>query len=381
MNTRVATCVVQPLLVAVLLAVPATAGAQRPPRPPILIDAGNANEALRDQLASARLVERNDMLMPCDPFSTLAFAEQRPSADGVWAGEFEVLAPASGNWFVVVEGEGAPWRQKVSKQGERFLTRAFAGSAVEILLEGPGTGPVCPRVRLRAELQGGRPATPRGVSGRDDRWHLTSTELQALPDSKTIASWASSIVHLQVFDARRGLPCTGFFITAHLVMTARHCVLTQMEATNTTMQFGATTIRGLQLLVSQADLDFSVLWVETNTTPPTLTLRPQTAAPLVLWQSPASSELLVSVVDCTTSPGTNHYFHKCDTSVGTSGAPIQNRADGSVVAVHTDGCTISGQPDCVNFGTPITDIRARLKDCLPLLEPHPAAAELRAVLQ
>jgi hypothetical protein len=74
----------------------------------------------------------------------------------------------------------------------------------------------------------------------------------------------TSIVHLQTVDARRGLPCSGFFITPHLVVTERHCVMTQLEAANAALDLGANSIRGLELLVSQADLDFSLLWVATD---------------------------------------------------------------------------------------------------------------------
>lgn len=329
------------------------------------------------------MVERGDTLSPCDSFTARAFSERRPSASGMWAGEFEVVSTVPGDWFVTVEAGGAKWQQRISKKGERLLTSAFSGPSVDVFLDGPGTGGPCPQVILRSELRGGQPAKPRGVVGNDDRWHLASMELRAQADFATIESWAPSIVHLQIFDARRGLPCTGFFITAHIVMTARHCVMTAIEAANTTVELGSTTIQGVELLLSVAELDVSLVWVNTGTPAAPLAIKSQPAAPMVLWQSPASRERLVSVVDCVIAPRPDGFFHRCDTSVGTSGAPIQDRTNGAVVALHTNGCTISGQPQCVNFGTPIAGIRARLAERLPLLEQFHklAGAELREALK
>lgn len=383
-NSSERAALVMVLLTAVLAAVAGVTAIAQPARTPAtLIDSPSAIGNLRNQLADTRLVARNDLLTPCDFFDKRAVSDRRPSASGLWAGEFEVLTTAPGDWFVVVEGGGLTWRQRVSRKGERWLTPAFAAAAVDVFLEGPGTGTPCPQVILRSELRGGQAASTRGVVGMDERWHLASAELRALADFKTIESWAPSIVHLQIFDAERGLPCSGFFVAPHLVMTARHCVMTTTEAANTSVDIGTEIVRAPDLLVSQEDLDFSLLWVNTTSARTPLAMRAQPAAPMVLWQSPAARELLVSVVDCGVAAGSTHFFHRCDTSVGTSGAPIQNRADGAVVALHTDGCTISGSPQCVNFGTSIGDIRARLSDRLPLLEQfHPmAGAELRAALK
>src|SRR5205807_2286353 len=119
----------------------------------------------------------------------------------------------------------------ITRAGEAWTTPAVTGTSVDIWLEETGgANPSCPDVILRAELSGGHPANPRGVVGPDDRWDVASQQLRALGDASTISAWAPSVVHLQVFDALHGLPCTGFFIAPHLVMTARHCVMTADEA-------------------------------------------------------------------------------------------------------------------------------------------------------
>src|SRR5262249_55226530 len=349
-----------------------------------LIDPAQPLDTLRQELADTTLVTRDNELSPCVPSDAIGFSETRPIDGGVWAGRFEVLSAGQGEWFLVVRGDAdaAPWRQRIDHAGETWTTPAAVGATVEISLQGPGHAAACPRVIMRAELSGGRPATPRGVVGPDDRWEITASEFQALPDKTTIAKWAPSVVHLQVFDTVRGLPCTGFFVTPHLVMTARHCVMTANEAANTSLELGGAILRDLTLLVSKADLDFSLIWVNTTAAPAPLEIRAVDTQSLVLWQSLVARSRLVSVIDCQPAPGAaGRFFHRCDTSVGTSGAPIQDRATGAVVALHTDGCTISGSPTCVNFGTPMAAIRQRLLQQLADLEQVSAnaAAELRAV--
>ena len=369
----------------VLCAAMPTAAEQEPPGRP-LIDPEESLGTLRQELAETMLVTRDNELSPCIPSDVIAFSETRPIDAGVWAGRFEVLSLGQGAWFLVVRGnlDAASWRHPIDRAGETFSTPAAAGATVEITLQGPGHVPQCPRVIMRAELSGGRPATPRGVVGRDDRWDVSAAEFQALPDTATISQWAPSVVHLQVFDTLHGLPCTGFFVTAHLLLTARHCVMTQDEASNTTLELGADIIRDLRLLVSKKVGDFSLIWVNTNAAPAPLAIRSVAAPTLVLWQSLVARQRLVSVLDCQPTLGpVGHFGHRCDTSVGTSGAPIQDRATGAVVALHTDGCMISGDPACVNVGTPIASITQLLLQKLPELETvsPEAAAELRAILK
>ena len=87
-----------------------------------------------------------------------------------------------------------------------------------------------------------------------------------------IESKAPSMAQLQILDTERPQACPGVFVAAHLLMTARHCVMTHAEAANTSLNVGAKTIRGLELLLSQADLDFSLLWVNSDDSPAPLNL-------------------------------------------------------------------------------------------------------------
>jgi hypothetical protein len=136
----------------------------------------------------------------------------------------------------------------------RQLTQLFAAAAVvatAFATSQPATGlidPVSPNEQLQDQPT---------VTGLADR-----------SDTATIES--RSMVHLRIDDGQRQRRCSGFFIAAHLVMTARHCVMTQTDAINTALDIGTNAIRGLELLVSHADLAFSLLWV-TDAAPAALT--------------------------------------------------------------------------------------------------------------
>ena len=137
----------------------------------------------------------------------------------------------------------------------RQLTHLFAAAAVvatAFATSQPATGlidPVSPNEHLQDQPT---------VTGLADR-----------SDAATIES--RSMVHLRIDDGQLPLPCSGFFIAAHLVMTARRCVMTQTEAAKMAVDLGTSAIRGLQLLVSHADLDFSLLWVTSDAAPAALT--------------------------------------------------------------------------------------------------------------
>ena len=109
------------------------------------------------------------------------------------------------------------------------------------------------------------PGTPSG-DVRDQR------PITRFTDAGAPESVAPSTAHLQSLDTQHTQPCPGLFITAHLLMTARQCVMTHADAANVSVNVGTETIHGLELLISQADLDFSLLWVNGDVSPVPLNL-------------------------------------------------------------------------------------------------------------
>jgi hypothetical protein len=173
--------------------------------------------------------------------------------------------------------QGVTYRKKFV-QGERvslgtvlFCSRAASAASVGDVLMAGKTSRQLTQLLAAAAVVATAFATSQPATGLIDpvspnetvQDPLTVTRLADRSDE----SRSPSMVHLQVDEGQRPLPCSGFFIAAYLVMTARHCVMTQTEAANAVLEFGANAIRGLELLASQADLDFSLLWVNADASP------------------------------------------------------------------------------------------------------------------
>lgn len=145
----------------------------------------------------------------------------------------------------------------------RPLTQLFAAAAVvatAFATSQPATGlidPVGPNENVQDQL------TATGLADQ------SAAALESRPPA---------MVSLHIDDGQRPRPCSGFFISAHLVMTARHCVMTRTDAANTALDLGTNAIRGLELLVSHADLDFSLLWANTDASPASLNVDTPIAA-------------------------------------------------------------------------------------------------------
>jgi hypothetical protein len=349
----------------VLGAAPAVCTAQNP-----LIKPSDRSDIRRD-VGTGTFGARQMRLTPCEPDRAIAFSEERHTS-GMWAGQFRVVKPGTGDWTLVVESlDGSQeWHAAIStahKPNEpSWQSAVIFADAVRVSLKGPGvSSSACPLVRLEAELEETTKSKPRGQVGSDDRWDETRPELLALPDSAAIRGWAGAVVHLEVL-APTGVtvPCTGFFISPHALLTAYHCVNSPEDAEKAGAYLGGRIVHGkdLRLLISQPDLDFSLLWLEGAQQPVTLPLGDPGANDLIVWQQPDSNRKLVSVLGCVVDKidGAN-IRHKCDTVGGSSGSPVQARATGVVVALHTSGCTASNATAaCVNAGVRARDIRDRI---------------------
>jgi hypothetical protein len=272
--------------------------------------------------------------------------------------------------------------------GQVVETELVSNPSIRIVLRGPGSGAVCPRITLDAELKMFPRSQARGVFDVDDRWPPNHTDLRSEADAKAILGWSDAVVKL-VARADDGslLPCSAFFVSRHALMTASHCVSFQSELSRGKLFLQNSEIAGseLELLIVQGDLDFSVIWVPTGqpVSPLVLAAGPTDPGGLVVWQYPVDLGKVVSVKGCAVSRSEFTFLqHRCDTAVGTSGAPIQARGGGGVVAMHTNGCTAltDGTTRCRNFGTKMSSILGRLKDLTADIQrEHPIkSAELLA---
>lgn len=288
-------------------------------------------------------------------------------------------------------GGGQAQRVQIEKAGQTWQPMAMSTARVQIRLEGPGAAEsACPVVVLESEMKADQFSKPLGQYGKhDDRWLRTDAPLAAQADAARLQQWGNSVVRLQIAtDKGEDLPCSGFFITPHILMTAWHCVSSEGEGRATFLfEPGGAKIaaRGTGVLTLQPPLDFSLVWVDGDALPAPLTLEATSATALVVWQEPPDKPDSVSVHECAFVRADNErIFHQCDTSNGSSGSPVQARATGGVVALHTKGCpdTQHGTLNCQNFGINAGHIKARIKQLLPDLQSFfpPAAVELGAIL-
>lgn len=330
-------------------------------------------ETIHRNTAIATFTKIGHNLTPCAASLSPPFEDFRGDGKHVWAARFRVIATAPGSWDLVVHSlDGAQeWRRPIvavhGAADPSWTTDVFSEGKVRMTLEvsGQNAGP-CPAVAFESELQISTPAQARGQFGNaDDRWDEANSTLLARPDHALLAGWAEAVVHLEVLSPTGLLvPCTGYFLSPNILMTAAHCISTHAGALQSTVFLGPRRVTGsqLKLLMAQGpDLDFSLLWVQDAKSSVMLRLADKAAPALAVWQVPDDKKL-VSIVECSTSTrDANELAHTCDTSGGSSGSPIQDRSTGDVVAVQTKGCTSTHKTtSCTNIGVRIDKVRDRI---------------------
>lgn len=391
---------VQPGLVPSAMAPPlaprGTVALGQPAGPPLIAPAV-ARAADRREIVAGTPASVEMALRPCFPDRAVPFdggidlrPRLRPGEFAVvWSGQFRVDAAGGGNWALIVEDDAGRLQASFAvgtgiAAGTLLDAPILVTSRVRFRLQRSEGGGACPSVVLQQELRPLAAARPRGVHGSDDRWVETASELGKIDTDGSIRTWAKSTVRLVTTDdAGQELPCSGFFLAPHVLMTASHCLQSNAESGRAVVFLPGREARGqdLSLLAVQGDLDFTLLKVK-GPNPAALDLgrEPFTKSPaLVLWQHPPDRGKVVSVRDCnlqgTTPP---EWVHLCDSSLGTSGSPIQLRQGGRVFGLHVRGCAgiVNGTPGCHNFGTRIIEIRARLAALDgPLRAKDPEAAD------
>jgi hypothetical protein len=361
-----------------------------------LVERGDNTATLQAQAIMGQMKPIVVPLSPCFPERPIAFDDLWP-ATGLWAGEFRVAeAGAGGPWRLKVEAVDGQdtWETPLpTGAAEPFRTHVMRGNAFRVSLLGPATpGAKCPRVHLERQLEEQIAAEARGVVGEDGRWDAMSPALDAETDAAAIRGWSASIAHLRVLTSTHYLiPCTGFFITPRVMVTAAHCIPSSREAATSTVFLEGRDIPGseFQLLMAQGDdLDFTLLWLKSAPTGANLRVGTANDPRLVLWQQPLLNKKLVSVKECglrdPADTGGRRVPPVCDTEPGASGSPVQSRATGTVIGLHTIGCNPAQNrtKDCVNYAINFEEIRKRvLEKERPLRARNAeAAAEVIAAL-
>jgi hypothetical protein len=176
--------------------------------------------------------------------------------------------------------------------------------------------------------------------------------------------------------------CTGFLLTANLLLTNEHCLGTEPAALSAIVEFGfdtvdavPTTFRVSKLEAASIPLDYAL--VRLSQAPSGFGRVRLAAGParedeaLVIVEHPAGEFKQASIDDCkvksVTKPGTEggptDFGHLCDTLGGSSGSPVLDRQTGGLVGLHHLGIP-AGAVDPVNqavhIGQVLDDLRARV---------------------
>ena len=340
---------------------------------------------IRSELDSARFLDRNELLTPCE--RDIGFGAER-DGHGFWVGRFRVLDAGEGAWSLVARSQDGlqQWTRPIERVHDAaeapWQSAVIAADRVQLQIRPDAADAQrCPVVRLEAEFVELTPSQQRGINGDDDRWTRLRQEFQQLPDSATIATWSSAIVYLRVLTPGDiYVPCSGFFVSPHVLVTAYHCITSQVDAAAAAIHSNGQVIPpgSLKFLAGMGDLDFTLLWVPGSLPHSTLTFGDNQTGELVLWQQLSRTENWVSVRDCRIAQASGVQIeHQCDTDGGTSGAPLQLRTNGRVVGVHVSGCTAGNRTAaCINVGTKTREIINWILSVeAPLRNFDPAAAD------
>ena len=219
---------------------------------------------------------------------------------------------------------------------------------------------------------------PQSISGIDQRIPIR----RAPADVK---GWAPPIARLSFIKEDRQYVCTGFLMTADLLMTNEHCLGTPEIAVSALADFGydASNATPRRVRVSKLEavdptLDYAIVRLsEPLGEFGRVTLGDSTVVDgenLVIVEHPGGEFKQASIDDCkvrrpsltgVAKPGTD-FGHLCDTLGGSSGSPVMDRQSGKVIGLHHFGF-IDGSPDPVNQGVHMNQIIADVRQRFPQL--------------
>jgi hypothetical protein len=217
---------------------------------------------------------------------------------------------------------------------------------------------------------------PQSITGLDQR-----IPIRRAPQD--VRGWAPPIARLSFIRDGEQFVCTGFLVTATLLLTNEHCLGTEPAALSALVEFGfdtvdavPTTFRVSKLEAASVPLDYALVRLAQA---PNGFGRVKVATggatedeALVLIEHPAGEFKQASIDDCkvksVTRPGTGDgptdFGHLCDTLGGSSGSPVLDRQTGGLVGLHHLGIP-AGAVDPVNQAVHIGQVLDDLKTRVP----------------
>ncbi len=215
----------------------------------------------------------------------------------------------------------------------------------------------------------------QGIIGQDQRIPIR----QAPQDVRALAPPIARLLFIR--DGEQFV-CTGFLLTATLLLTNEHCLGTEPAALSALVEFGFDTVdavptkfRVSKLEAASIPLDYAL--VRLSQAPSgfgRVKLAPDPATEgeaLVVIEHPAGEFKQASIEDCkvksVSQPGTGggptDFGHLCDTLGGSSGSPVLDRQNGGLVGLHHLGFpagAVDPANQAVHIGQVLDDLRARV---------------------
>jgi hypothetical protein len=198
---------------------------------------------------------------------------------------------------------------------------------------------------------------PQAIVGKDDREKMAN-------QSDDVKQLGKAVARIRfIGDDRRQYFCTGFLVSAGLLMTNQHCPQSESEWRSALIDFDydaagvipkVTTLK--QFVMSSEPLDMAIFrlsWTPPGRTPLQLDgTVPKDKDELLLIEHPAGEPKQVSRIDCVTSgiqlggvtASATDFGHRCDTLGGSSGSGLMNPITNKVIGLHhlgflpTDPC-------------------------------------------
>lgn len=265
-----------------------------------------------------------------------------------------------GKGTVRVIGEGgdvlAKWTfAEFATHGERWTRMLPEGYAVvQAILDDDQS------VRLQFTIkEAARESKGGTVLSRQDPNHIRDKDVSAYADNVAIMGVARSVAKLSFPTGKKLATCTGFMVTADLLLTNHHCVSTIDTCFGTVAIFGyQRNTAGLVQATKQYDCiaviatskerDYSLLQIDGSPGAEWGVLRFARSSALAdrqalyMVQHPSGEPKRVALDDCNASTPKaagavvslmSDFGHKCDTESGSSGSPVLDLSH-HVVGLH-----------------------------------------------
>lgn len=293
-----------------------------------------------------------------------------------------VEAPAEASWTVVLrkkEDGDIVWRGKSEAGASGFWTDEVETSS--LLVEVYSVDPDSP-LRLKIDkIAAKKPTTiPLSIFGRNDLQSIRGQD-------QWLVNAGDAVARIRfVGDDGRSYVCTGFLVTAELMLTNQHCIASDAEMRSALIDFDFNSPAALlrpvllrELSVSDDALDYSVIRLRQPLQRSALRLALDSQLGehqlLAIVQHPAGRPKEVSVRDCRVQKarvqgsddqaGDTDFSHECDTEGGSSGSPVLDRNDHRVVGLHHLGFRTTSALQvnrAVHIGLVLEDIQRKKQD-------------------